>query len=630
MSSQDFSQTIKLREAFLDFFKEKGHKVIPSASLIPENDPSVLFTTAGMQQFKRYYLFPGEAPSSKIATIQKCIRTGDIEEVGDETHLTFFEMLGSFSFGYPKKESSYFKEEAIKLAWEFLTQILQIDKSRISATYFKGEKGVPADNESLEILKKIEGLSGIKPQNFEENFWSLGTKGSPGGPTVEFYVSPSEASAKGDVDDVEVWNLVFNEFVLENGKYRESEYKGVDTGMGLERLAAVMQGKNDIYETDLFWPIIKKIAEVSNKKYQENLKAFRVIADHLKTALFLASENLEPSNLERGYVLRRLIRRAVRYGWNIELGSLTQLIKSLSSIYPGWRTERSSEVISNEEERFKQTIREGLKKAKEVFDKKQKVDPVIYSKIMQMDAKSDILGDIYGNKKNNNELAEYQIDITDREIIGAYITGEEAFNLYQTYGFPIEMIIELAQEEKLFVDIRGFRREVEKHQKLSRTASAGMFKGGLADNRVETTHLHTAAHLLLAALRQVLGEQVEQKGSNITQERLRFDFNNPEKLTPDQIEKIEAIVNEKIEEALPVTMQELSLEEAKKSGATGLFSDRYGEVVKIFTIGNPEEPFSREICGGPHVKNTSELGHFKIVKEESSSAGVRRIKAVLE
>lgn len=559
----------ELRSKFIEFFQKRGHKVIPSASLVPENDPSVLFTTAGMQQFKRYYLFPEEAPATRIISIQKCLRTGDIDKVGNESHLTFFEMLGNFSFGYPEKDESYFKEEAIAYAWEFLTEVLTIDKSRIHASYFKGEKGIPEDTLSNEILQKLDGLKQIEPQDFKENFWSLGTEGSPGGPTVEFYVSPSEASAKGDVDGVEVWNLVFNEFVLRNGKYVVSELKGVDTGMGVDRLAMAMQNKTDTFETDLFTPIISEIEKLSGKKYSENKKEFRVIADHIRAAIALISDGVIPSNKDQGYILRRLIRRAIVKGKQI----------GIENNFCAEFTESDSikKVLDAEETKFRKNIESGL-----IIIESQKE-----------------------------------------------FSGKVLFDLYQTYGIPVEVTVEEAKRLDRPISnstIEQFNNLMRQHQELSRTASAGMFKGGLADNKVETTRLHTAAHLLLAALRQVLSSDVQQKGSNITEERLRFDFNWPEKLTADQIAEIEKIVNDKIQEDIPVEMEEMSVADAKKSGATGVFDNRYGEVVKIYSIGS----FSREICGGPHVKNTSELRTFKITKEESSSAGVRRIKAILE
>lgn len=582
MTSSNHSSAPELRDKFLNFFKSKGHKIISSSSLVPENDPTVLFTTAGMQQFKRYYLYPEEAPSTRVTTCQKCVRTGDIDEVGDETHLTFFEMLGNFSFGYEAAKSEklkvegesqpYFKKEAIELAWEFLTEVLQVDKSRIYATYFKDDaREVPEDIESFKILQKIDGLSDIRPQGFDDNFWSLGTEGSPGGPTVEFYV-----------DNVEIWNLVFNEFVLKNGKYEPTELKGVDTGMGLERLAAMMQEKSDVYQTDLFVSIIEYLDEVLPLNYDIDKGHLRIVADHIKSACFIAAENVLPSNKNQGYVLRRLIRRALLHSqWLDQKNDWTdEAVSRVVKIYPELSPVMDviKKTISDEIIKFQMTLEKGKN---------------IIEKLETLDAKS-------------------------------------VFDLYQTYGFPPELSIEYAALKKIKISSEDLQSEIEKHRELSRTASAGMFKGGLADNKIETTRLHTAAHLLLAALREVLGEQVEQKGSNITEERLRFDFNNPEKLTPEQIEKIENIVNEKITEALPVEMQEMSLDEAKKSGATGSFSDRYGDVVKIYTIGAPEDPFSREICGGPHVANTSELGHFKITKEESSSSGVRRIKAVLK
>jgi alanyl-tRNA synthetase len=563
----------KLRQKFLDFFEKKGHKILHPFSLVPENDPTVLFTTAGMQQFKRFYLFPKEAPAARITTCQKCLRTGDIDEVGDESHLTFFEMLGNFSFGYPSKKGSYFKKEAIEMAWEFLTSELKIEKKRISATYFAGDRGISADDESKELLFKVTGLEKAKilGTGFDETFWSLGTEGSPGGPTVEFYI-----------DGVEVWNLVFNEYLMRGGKYVKSGQKGVDTGMGLERLTAIIQNKNDVYQTDIFALIISKIESVSGKKYAENKREFRIIADHLRAASALISDGVLPSNKDRGYILRRLIRRMVVKGRQI-----------------GIDKNFTGELVDSGEVKEKLDVEEG------------KFGKTLEKAIMQFEVISGMR-------------------IGDREKEGPYeLSADELFDLYQTYGLPLEIALEMAKEKNVPIKdgaIGLFERMRKIHQEESRTASAGMFKGGLADNKVETTRLHTAAHLLLAALRQVLGPQVQQKGSNITGERLRFDFNNPEKLTPEQISKIENLVNEKIKENLPVEMAEMSLEEAKKSGATGVFDDRYGEKVKVYSIGL----FSREICGGPHVKNTGELGHFKVTKEESSSAGVRRIKAVLE
>ena len=621
--------SIELRNKFLQFFEKKGHKLIPSASLVPKEQDitesdMTLFTTAGMQQFKRFYINPDQVPYACATSSQKCIRTGDIDEVGDDTHLSFFEMLGNFSFGYPKKEGSYFKKEAIDYAWGFLTQELGISTDRIYATYFdssKSEKNkdVPTDNESKELLENISELNKIIPQG-DDNFWSLGSEGSPGGPTVEFYI-----------DGIEVWNLVFNEYVMKNGKYEPSEFKGVDTGMGLERLLTTLNGHDNVYETDLFEPIIKKLEETSDKKYEENKKAFRIIADHIKTATFLSSEDIQPSNTDRGYVMRRLIRRAIRYGNLIKLGSIVPIISAVIYVYREIYPDLGHDQIIitriiGEEKKFEKTLDEGLKKAEYLFSNKTPIDRQYYSQIMQIDNKKGILKSIHNDPCQKNVLTEIGIPVNNQTILKAYINGKEAFDLFQSYGFPIEMIIDLAQEKGLFVSITEFNEELEKHQDLSRTASAGMFKGGLADGGEMAIKYHTTTHLLHQALRQVLGDHVQQKGSNITAERLRFDFTHPDKMTPEQIAEVEKIVNEQIEKDLPVKMEEMTPDEAKVAGALGFFEHKYGDRVKVYTIGD----FSKEICGGPHVERIGTFGHFKIQKEESSSAGVRRIKAVLK
>jgi len=603
----------ELRTKFLKYFEERGHKVIPSSSLVPENDPSVLFATAGMQQFKRFYAKPDEAPYACAASYQKCIRTGDIDEVGDDIHLTFFEMLGNFSFGYSEKEGSYFKEEAIKLGWEFLTEELNIEKDRMHASYFngKGEVGLSSDEESKKFIKEITKLSDDKiiGQPFNDNFWSLGTEGSPGGPTVEFYV-----------DGIEVWNLVFNEFNLINGKYEPSQHKGVDTGMGLERLLTVINGKKNVYETDLFESIIKKIEELSGRKYSDHQKEFRIITDHAKSAVFAICDGVLPSNKGAGYIVRRLIRRTVIKGRKVEIGNnfLADLSKSVFSIYKNAyielskREERISGELDNEENKFRKTLERSILELKHIYSK--------------------AIGGIDPEKLSRRTVIK-------RNIMRA--NGKDIFDLYQKYGLPIEVSQELMTEWGIRFDERTMKEAEEafkSHQELSRTASAGMFKGGLADSGEQAIKYHTATHLLQQALREVLGEHVGQKGSNINAERMRFDFTYPDKMTPEQIEKVENIVNEKIKADLPITMEEMTPEEAKKSGAIGLFEHKYGDKVKVYSIGpstrdarsGSREYFSREICGGPHVTRTSELGHFKILKEESSSADVRRIKAVLE
>jgi alanyl-tRNA synthetase len=594
----------ELREKFLKFMKSKGHTIIPSASLVPENDPSVLFTTAGMQQFKEFYLDPDKSKNFRVATIQKCVRTIDIDEVGDKTHLTFFEMLGNFSFGYPDKPDSYFKEETINYAWEFLTESLGIDKKRIYATYFKGEKGVAEDTESLNILKNIKGLSKIIPQGFEDNFWSLGTENSPGGPTIEFYI-----------DGIEVWNCVFNEYILKDGNYKPASNKGVDTGMGFERLLAVLNDKETIFETELFQPIFHKINNVipdlirdpdldSRFRGNDNVaKSYRIIADHLKAATFIISDGAVPSNIGRGYVVRRLVRRAVRYGkqLGIESNFLLHLSAAVVEVYKDFYKELETnkgkifEELEKEEDKFRKKLSEGI--------------------------------------KHVEKIKEYIKHSPDRLKVDWDKVGILSFDLYQTYGFPLELVFEelsniglvFTEDESRAIN-RGYINRFIDHQDESRTASAGMFKGGLADSSEGTKKLHTAAHLLLAALRKILGDNVVQKGSNITSERLRFDFSYPEKLTPEQIKEAEDLVNDAIAKNLPVVCEEMNLEEAKKQGAMGVFEAKYGEKVKVYRIGE----VSNEICGGPHAENTGQLGHFKITKEESSSAGVRRIKAVLE
>jgi alanyl-tRNA synthetase len=568
MPLQDIS-TNSLREKFLSFFEQKGHKILPSSSLLPENDASVLFTTAGMQQFKRFYDRPDEAPAAAVTTCQKCIRTGDIEEVGDETHVTLLEMLGNFSFGYPEKKGSYFKKEAIEMAWEFLTDELQIDKSRISCTYFAGDKGISEDHESHELLKQITGIEDarILGTGFDETFWSLGTEGSPGGPTVEFYI-----------DGIEIWNLVFNQYKFENGHYVASQFKGVDTGMGLERLVAVLNNVDNVYQTDLFEKSHKKLHELLKT---ESLIDERIILDHIRAASFMINEDIEPANKGGGYVLRRLIRRAVVRAGNLKIDHnfTVELANEVVKTYSNYDLDlkKIEAVLETEETKFRKGLESGLK------------------------------------------LISSQDEFS----------GKVLFDLYQTYGVPVEVSLEEAKDLDKNVSedaLMEYQKLLSGHQEKSRTASAGMFKGGLEGGGEQVTKYHTATHLLLAALRQVLGDHVFQKGSNITPERLRFDFSFSEKMTDAQIKKVEDIVNEKIKDALPVKMEEMPVFEAKNSGAMGVFDEKYAENVKVYSIGD----YSREICGGPHATNTSELGRFKILKEESSSSGVRRIKAILE
>ena len=585
----------EIRSKYLKFFESKGHKVIPSSSLVPQNDPTVLFTTAGMHPLVPYLLGERHPLGKRLCNSQKCIRTGDIDDVGDKIHLTFFEMLGNWSLG------DYFKKEAIEWSFEFLTKDLKISLERLAFSVFQGEKEnkIPKDEEAAQIWQNL----GVKKERIaylgrEDNWWGpAGTTGPCGPDTEMFYwtgLNPAPVVYEPtDKNWVEIWNDVFMQYNKnDQSKYEPLSQQNVDTGMGLERITATLQGKDNVYETELFTPIIEKIEQVSNKKYSENEKPFRIIADHLKASVFILAQGVAPSNTERGYVLRRLIRRAVRYGkiLGIENAFLKGLSLKVFEIY---------QDVYSELEGNKDFILNELQKEEEAFDKT-----------------------IERGLKEFTRIEEKQI------------SGEKAFLLYQSYGFPIEMTQELAKEKGLELDLVKFKEELEKHQELSRTATAGQFKAGLADNSEQTTKYHTATHLLLAALRRVLKQPIEQKGSNITAERIRFDFGFERKLTAEEMKQVENWVNERISQKLDVHCQEMPIEKAIERGAMASFREKYPEVVKVYTICQDYEQgkglASCEICSGPHIKNTKELGHFKITKEESSSSGVRRIKAVLQ
>lgn len=575
-----------LRKKYLEFFKGKDHKIISSASLIPENDPTVLFNTAGMQPLVPYLLGQKHPSGTRLTDAQKCIRTIDIDEIGDAWHLTFFEMLGNWSLG------DYWKKEAISWSFEFLTKELNIPLEKLAISCFEGEEenNIPKDNESAQIWEEL----GIPKERIaflgrKDNWWGPAGQTGPCGPDTEMFYWAENSQAPKEFDPnnngwVEIWNDVFMQYNKnEKGQYEELEQKNVDTGMGLERTVAILSGHKSVYETDLFIPIINKIKELAS---EEDETSTRIIADHLRSSVFILGDpkGVSPSNLDQGYILRRLIRRAVRNGKLIGINEafITKIAKVVveeyKDAYPELEDNKAFilDQLALEEEKFSKTLENGLKEFEKV---------------------------------SSND-----------------ISGHEAFVLFTTYGLPIEIVKDLAKEKGLSVDEEGFEKELKEHQELSRTASAGKFKGGLADHSVETTRLHTATHLLLAALRQVLGDHVYQKGSNITKDRLRLDFSHDDKLTPEQKTEIESIVNEQIKRALPVTFEEISLEEAKNQNAMGVFEHKYADKVKVYTMGD----FSKEICGGPHVENTSELGHFRIKKEEASSAGVRRIKAILE
>jgi alanyl-tRNA synthetase len=589
----------ELRQKYLDFFKERGHAIIPSASLIPDNDPTVLFTTAGMHPLVPYLMGEKHPSGARLTDAQKCIRTSDIDEVGDSTHHTFFEMLGNWSLG------DYFKEEAIKMSWEFLTspKWLNLDKNRLAVSVFAGDDDAPFDQEAFDIWKKLgmpeERIAKLPKKN---NWWGPAGITGPCGPDTEmfYWVGDPEKVPTSFNDDnslwVEIWNDVFMQYnKTTDGTYEPLKQKNVDTGMGLERVLTVINGFDDNYKTELFKNLIFRIENLSGKNYDDSpeiKKAMRIIADHLKAATFIMGDDkgIGPSNTDRGYIVRRLIRRAIRYGrqlgiaespWTKEIAKI--VAHDYANVYPELQKNinRIIDQFKEEEIKFGKTLEQGLKEFEKLSGQKQ-------------------------------------------------ITGKQAFDLYQTYGFPLEITEELASEKKQAVDKFEFKNELKKHQNLSRTASAGMFKGGLADASEATIKYHTTAHLLLAALRKVLGDHVIQKGSNITAERLRFDFAHQEKMTDEEKQKVEDMVNQAIKDKLNVRCEEMTLDEAREKGAHGIFDAKYGEKVSIYTIGDEKLYFSKEICGGPHVKNTAELGQFKIQKEESSSSGVRRVKAILQ
>jgi len=582
-------KAIEIRNKFLEYFKSKGHAIIPSAPLIPENDPSVLFTTAGMQPLVPYLLGEKHPAGKRIADYQKCLRTVDIDAVGDNRHLTFFEMLGNWSLG------DYFKEESIAMSYEFLTKELGIDPNKLSVTCFKGDNDVPKDMEAFNAWRK----AGIPEERIyfygkEDNWWIAGEEG-PCGPDTEMFLDTGKPACSVDCQPscgcgkfVEIWNNVFMEYYKSKDGITKLSQRNVDTGFGLERMAMLLQGVETPFDTELFKPVMDKLKELQKV---DDIKCRRVIAEHLRSSIMVINDGGRPSNIDRGYVLRKLIRRMTRNlnKLQIDLNELEGLIDLnidiLLHMYPELEENRKiiKNVIIEEKDKFFKTLVHGERE----FDK------VI------------------------NRLKEENKNIID---------GKTIFRLYETYGFPPEITADLAKEKGFEIDFGEFDTLFKEHQEKSRLGSEQKFKGGLAEQNETTIAYHTATHLLHKALQIVLGEHAKQSGSNITVERLRFDFTHPEKMTPEQLKEVEDIVNEQIKRDLPVTCEEMSLEEAKKSGATGLFENKYGEKVKVYTIGD----FSKEICGGPHVKHTGELGHFKIKKEESSSAGVRRIKAILE
>lgn len=579
---------MKIKDLYIDFFVSKGHKQIPSSPVVPENDPSVLFNTAGMQPLIPYLMGEPHPYGTRLCDYQKCIRTNDLDEIGDTTHHTFFEMLGNWSLG------DYFKDESITWSFEFLTKVLNIPVEKLAVTVFAGNDLIPFDEVSYNKWLSL----GIEKERIAktalDNFWIAGTSGPCGPDTEIFYFrSNEEAPETFDPEDdrwVEIWNNVFMQYYKdENGTVTELPKKNVDTGMGVERITTVLEGVDDNYKSSIWSDVIDLISSITGLPYEGNEKSMRIIADHIRTAVFISSDpaGIKPSNTDQGYILRRLIRRAIRHAkklgidissnWEEQIANL--IISKYESYYSELRENKQVvlDVLKNEKEKFNRTLEKGLREF---------------------------------NKVSNKD-----------------IDGDVAFHLYDTYGFPIELTEELAKDAGISVDIKGFNEKFKAHQELSRTSSAGKFKGGLAGNSEIETKYHTATHLLNAALKQVVGPDVHQKGSNITDERMRFDFSCDHKLSDEEKQKAEDLVNSWIQEGLDVRVEEMSKEDAIKSGAECMFIEKYPDIVTVYTIG---DNVSKELCGGPHVKNTSELGHFKITKEEASSAGVRRIKAILE
>ena len=583
-------KAIEIRNKYLNFFKRHGHSVIPSAPLIPENDPSVLFTTAGMQPLVPYLLGEKHPEGTRLTDFQKCVRTNDINEVGDNRHLTYFEMLGNWSLG------DYFKEESVAMSYEFLTKELGIPAEKISVTCFAGDEDCPRDEIASNAWKKAGILENhIYYYGKDDNWWIAGEEG-PCGPDTEMFYDTGKPACGPDCQPscdcgkyVEIWNNVFMEYFKDkDGNYSKLSQRNVDTGLGLERMTMLLQGKETPFDTELFKPVMDKLSELQKI---DNIESRRIIAEHLRSSMMIISDGGRPSNVDRGYILRRLIRRMVRHmnKLQINLDEISTLIdinvENLKEMYP--ELEKNAETIKNviieEKDKFVKTL-------------------------------------AHGEKESEKEMNRAKQSGKDK------IEGNVVFKLYDTYGFPPEVTSELAKENGMTVDMKEFDELFKAHQEKSRLGSEQKFKGGLAEQNDTTIAYHTATHLLNAALKVVLGPETHQRGSNITTERMRFDFNCDHKLTDEEKQKAEDLVNEWIKEALPVTVEEMSKEEAVKSGAECMFIEKYPDIVTVYSIGN----VSKELCGGPHVKNTSEIGKFKIKKEEASSAGVRRIKAVIE
>ena len=588
-------KAIEIRNKYLDFFKRHGHAVIPSAPLIPENDPSVLFTTAGMQPLVPYLLGEKHPEGTRLTDFQKCLRTNDIDEVGDNRHLTYFEMLGNWSLG------DYFKEESIAMSFEFLTKELGIPVEKLSVTCFAGDKDCQRDEVTASCWRKA-GIPEDRIYYFgkDDNWWIAGEEG-PCGPDTEMFYDTGKPKCSENCNPscgcgkyVEIWNNVFMEFFkTKDGKYTKLKQHNVDTGLGLERMTMLLQGKETPFDTELFKPVMDKLQELAGEN--DSIESRRIVSEHLRSSMMIIQDGGLPSNVDRGYILRRLIRRMVRHLRKLqinlnELGELIDLnIETLKEMYPELHqnSNKIKSVIIEEKDKFEKTLERGEREFNKIVNR------------MKNDGKDTI-------------------------------SGQDLFTLYETYGFPPEVTQDLAREAGLKVDTTEFDKLFKEHQEKSRMGSEQKFKGGLAGTGEQEVRYHTATHLLNAALKVILGKDVHQKGSNITPERMRFDFSCDHKLTDDEKKKVEDLVNEWIAQGLDVKCEEMKKDDAIKSGAECMFIEKYPDIVTVYSIGNDKETVSKELCGGPHVKNTSELGHFKIKKEEASSAGVRRIKAILE
>ncbi len=653
----NISHSSELRSLFLKFFESKGHAVIPSASVIPENDPTVLFTTAGMHPLVPYLLGAKHPMGTRLTDVQKCIRTGDIEDVGDNSHLTFFEMLGNWSLG------DYFKKEAIAWSWEFLTssEWLGLDPDKLAFSVFAGEEGIPRDEEAASLWR----AQGVPAERIfylprKNNWWGPAGTTGPCGPDSEMFIIKDKEPCGPDCSPacdcgryLEIWNDVFMQYNKQaDGAYVPLAQPNVDTGMGLERTIGVLTGAKSVYETDLFTGILGKISELSGKTYgpdDEITRSMRIIADHVRTATFIIGDDrgVTPSNVDQGYVLRRLIRRAVRHGMNIGLptGATAMIaeviVNQYSAVYPELERNRAHilEQFDLEEDRFQRTLKQGMREFDKLIAEIGRMTGAVNAFEAALNgpdvktAAETLASALRPTPENQpfiealraGDAKEYAELTAKLRAQFARIDGRAAFKLYDTYGFPIEITTEMAKEKNLTVDSEGFEERFKQHQEKSHAGAEQRFKGGLADTTEETAKLHTATHLLHAALRKVLGNEVAQKGSNITAERLRFDFSFSRRMTDEEVQEVEALVNSYIQAGGKVLCEEMTVDEAKAAGAIGLFESKYGERVKVYTMG----AFSKEICGGPHASDIADLKTFKILKEESSSAGVRRIKAVI-